>query len=805
MSSPRFNWPRGANVCRLLCVSTQKPACREIAVTDIVELVMPSGDLQSSFRMRQLAEKGIDAHETVRASRPEGYQREVSVSYTAEAPDFTLCVRGRIDGVLRRGSAVTIEEIKTTLRPLALLAAPERERHLAQARLYGFMYCTAQSLDGAEISLTYFSIPDAATRTFSETMDLAALSAFFDSMTDSYRELLRWERDRITERDQSLRALAFPFRRPRDGQEQLMREVERAIRDDARLFARAATGIGKTMSVLFPSVKALAEGGAARIFYLTARGTAREMAEKSLLLLQQRGAKIRFVTITAKAKACLLSRDHCLPEDCPFALGFYDRLGDALREARDGAAFTEEAIRALARRHTLCPFELSLELSLSADCIICDYNYLFDARVALQRFFAQPRRDSVLLIDEAHNLIERVRSIHSASLSRKAVLAARRAVSAVSAVSAAGSRDAARDLKELGDALSSIKKGCREDGLRFRAAEDPPRELIELVEKARASLAPAIQGDAALLDFHSLLLDFIRVGASYGPHATTADCGGDTTVSLLCLDPARYVREALDKGKAAVCFSATLSPSSYYVSALGGDPGDAFLDIPSPFPAENLLVMIDAGVSTRLLHRASTIGRVVEDLEAFTSQPGNYMAFFPSYAYMAEALVRFQVRAPGVRTMVQEQEMLQEARDAFVGRFVEHPREPLVGFAVLGGIFGEGIDLMGDRLTGVAIAGVGLPAATPARELIRAYHEERTADGFSRAHVFPGMTRVLQAAGRLIRSETDTGALLLIDDRYAGERYRSLLPPEWRNVREVFGPDDVRRTLATARGSARAP
>jgi DNA excision repair protein ERCC-2 len=755
----------------------------EIGVRDIVETVFPSGDLQSAFLMRQLAEAGTNAHAKVRASRPDGYLSEVAVSRLVDAPDFPLRINGRIDGVLRAGAAVTIEEIKATLRPVSEITGPLRKAHLAQAKMYAFMYCAEHSQDRAEISLTYYSLPDAAVKTFSQSSDMAELSSFFHEVVGSFWELLRWDRARIADRDRSCASLPFPFRMLRRGQQELMQAVEEAIVGSSRLFARAATGIGKTMSVLFPSVRALAEGKAARIFYLTARGTARVLAERSMDLLRDGGARLRSVTITAKEQACLLSRTRCDTGDCPYAQGYYDRVGEALRAARSDGAFTAEAIKTLAHRFSLCPFELSLDLSLSADCIICDYNYLFDPHVSLKRFFAEPRRDSVFLIDEAHNLIERVRSIHSAVLSRKAVLAARRLFVG------SGFKEASRDLKAVGDLLASIKKGLAEEGLRLKAAEDRPRELVELVERARESLGRALSGDRSpeLLDFHDSLLDFLHAGQSYGEtHATIADCTGrDVAVTLLCLDPSGFIREALDKGRASVCFSATLGPRAYFVPALGGDTDDPFIDIPSPFPPENFLVMIDANVSTRFHQRESTLSRVAQSLVAFTQPRGNYIAFFPSYAYMAGALRVFRALAPGVRTVVQEKDMSREAREAFLAGFSASPEETLVGFAVLGGIFGEGIDLMGDRLSGVAIAGVGLPAVSPERELMRGR------DGFEGAYAFPGLTRVLQAAGRVIRSETDRGAVLLLDDRYARPFYREHLPREWTSVQWVDGPEEI--------------
>lgn len=773
-----------------------------IGVRDLIAATCPSGDIQTPYRLRRLAQAGLDAHALVRSTRPAGYRSEVAVSGTVSTPGGSLRLDGRIDGVLERNGVTTVEEIKATTTPLATLAAPESSSHLAQAKIYGFLYADAHGLDSITVALTYYGLEDRATRTFEQTLGTAELAAFCREVVDAFMELRAWQAERAADRDRSLSALAFPFPSRRPGQEELSAAVERAIRDGERLFVSAATGIGKTMAVLLPAVRSLAEGNAARLFYLTARGTGQAAAERALAILAGQGARLRSVNLTAKAKACFMDRERCRPGDCPFARGYYDRLGAALREARSLLALHRGEITTLARRHTLCPFELSLDLSLSADCIVGDYNYLFDPRVRLQRFFAEPRKDSVFLIDEAHNLVERVRSLFSARLGKRDAAAAKRLLDRKR------NKEAYRAVKEIGDWLTAAGATCREDGLRVKAVEDYPTELRDAVQLAREQVAQVLfaaepsdsrPADPALLDYFDRLSDFLGATESYGgAHATILDCAArDVAVTLLCLDPSWFIRQAVDMGKAAVFFSATLAPLAYHATALGGDREDRTMDIPSPFPRENLCAMLDPGVSTRAVHRTATIERVTADLVAFSSAPGHYMAFFPSYAYLEEGVRLFRAMAPDARVIVQESAMTENGREVFLSAFREAPRDILVGFAVLGGIFGEGIDLMGESLTGVAVVGVGLPAVTPERELIRGHLAARfgTSEGFARAYSYPGLTRVLQAAGRLLRSETDRGTLLLIDDRYANDFYRPLLPSSWGGPPHVDGPRAIESTV----------
>jgi DNA excision repair protein ERCC-2 len=782
----------------------------EIGVRDLLAVACPSGDIQVPFRIRQLMQAGLDAHKLVRSARPYGYRSEVPVSGTVETPDGAIRVHGRIDGVLEEAARTLIEEIKATTTTLAALEAPESSAHEAQARIYGFLYADAHRLDRVAVALTYYSLADRGTKTFERIFDVQELCRFFRGIVEVFLELRAWEAARRAERDRSLAAISFPFPSLRPGQEELSAAVDRAVRDGERLIVSAATGIGKTMAVLHPAVRSLAEGHAARLFYLTARGTGQEAAEKALALLRDRGARLRSVTLTAKAKICLLGLERCRPEGCPYAKGYYDRVGDALREARPMLGMGREEIAALARRHALCPFELSLDLSLSADCIVGDYNYLFDPRVRLQRFFAEPRKDSVFLLDEAHNLIERVRAMHSARIGKKDAAAAKRLLDRKR------HQEAYRAVKEIGDWISAAGKLCREEGLRVKAAEDYPAGLKEAVEKARDPLARVLfaegsasapAGSPILLDFYDRLGEFLQAAESYGgTHATVLDCAArDAAVTLLCLDPSAFIRQAVDIGKAAVFFSATLAPREYFGTALRGDPDDTFLEIPSPFPPENLCARLDASVSTRAVHRSATMERVVDDLAAFTRLPGHYMAFFPSYAYMGEALRLFRARSPEARILVQEPAMTEAAREAFLAAFREEPTDVLAGFSVLGGIFAEGIDLMGESLSGVAVVGVGLPAVTPERELIRGHLAARLGDreGFAHAYSYPGLTRVLQAAGRLLRSETDRGALLLIDDRYANDFYRPLLPPQWGGPPRARGPREIETAMERFRSGSR--
>ena len=803
-----------------MTVPMSKPV-HTISVRGLVEFVLRQGDLggEREFVGSDRALAGIRGHQKIQRSRPTGYLTELPVEHRVETEDFTLQIRGRIDGLLITSKQVLLEEIKTVQGTWNHSADP---LHWAQAKFYGFIHAQEHALKEIKIQLVYLELPTGKVTEFRQTFSFAELSDFFATTTAIYRDWLRERHHWCLARDASTAALAFPFANYRPGQRELAVAAYRVLANGGRLFLAAPTGIGKTISVLFPAVKALGEGKLERIFYLTARTVGRAIAENALVDLRRAGLKLRAVTLTAKEKVCVRDGKPCDPLTCPLALGYYDRIKPATREALEREEITRSVLEVVGQKHQVCPFELSLDVSLWADAIICDYNYVFDPQVYLRRHFAEDGGAYGFLIDEAHNLVDRAREMFSADLDSREILDVERAIKQAAPCCSKALTQLHTAMRKLGNAAKphedsfeasdpaselnlfparSALSRSEENGV--STSPEFPDSLIEPLETALGAAEnwlvknqPA-EFREALLALYFRLHSFRRTAELYDERfVTIIESGPAIKVRLFCLDPSLLLRKALARGKAAIFFSATLTPMDYYRTLLGGALEDPGLQLSSPFPSQNLAVLIQDRIQTHFKGRAESLGDVVEAIGTLVQgRCGNYLVYFPSYQYLNNTLQEFQIRFPPVSVLVQRPGMAEPEREAFLAAFsVEHD-ETLVGFAVLGGIFGEGIDLVGERLIGAVIVGVGLPQLGVERNLIRDYFQRQNAAGFDYAYTFPGMNRVLQAVGRVIRSETDYGVVLLIDARFDELRYRRLFPAWWKFVK-VRNSDALRETVA---------
>jgi DNA excision repair protein ERCC-2 len=750
---------------------------------------MQQGDLKGSFISSKRALEGMFGHQILQNRRGETYRREVRISYevTDHPSGIVLEIQGRIDGIYKQDELFTIEEIKTTHLDLAELELSENGLHFAQAKLYGFLFLKNFKQEKVIVNLTYYQLKTTETKVFSQSFTKGELETFFNQMVDSYletiRELFEWQEIR----NRSIQPLAFPFPALRQGQEQFMSEVSQAIALGYNLFAQAPTGLGKTISVLYPSIKAMAAGHCSKIFYLTARTTTREAPELVLEKLRGIGLRFKSIVITAKEKTCLQDEKICNPEYCEYLFNYFGKIQGAIRDIFAQDRFGREQIEACARKHKVCPFELSLDLSLISDCIICDYNYFFDPRVQLARYDSDAKQPYVYLVDEAHNLVERSRDMYSASLEKKSFLACKRLV------------DKTRH-SELYDCLTLIDTcllDLRKNGFAEDRNEDVknsvPGDLIDYLIDFLGS-AEQLLTSRDFLPFRDPLLElyyqvtfFLKINQlkqdSDAFTVLTYRKQSELTVKLMCLDASGMLRKKIEKAQTTVFFSATLTPADYFSSLLGGSPGDRSIQLPSPFPATNRCLCLVDHISTRYRDRYDTYDQIADYLAVYIRQkPGNFLIFFPSYQYLTEVYSRYQHLAPDVTLLRQETGMREEEREAFLAEFTGDREQSLVGFVIMGGIFGESIDLPGNRLTGAAVVGVGLPQVNLERNLIREYHDAKSGNGFHYAYTYPGMNKVLQAAGRLIRTETDRGTLLLIDDRFATPLYKRLFPPEWEPI-----------------------
>ncbi len=746
-----------------------------VSVRRLVEFVLREGDLSSGERApRKIrARQGSDGHRKLQKSRPADYQTEVAISCDVSAERFVLRILGRIDGMWKRAEGPLLEEIKTVKsswnREPGLL-------HWAQLKVYGSVVCQQQQLTEIDLQLTYLELPLEQITVFRERFTATQLGEFFQFVVSDYRRWLEEQENWKAIRNASIEKLAFPYGEFREGQRPLSAAVYKSILNSQKLFIEAPTGIGKTMAVLFPAAKVMTARAIDKIFYLTAKTVTQSLAEKTFDDLKMAGLRFRTITLTAKDKVCQRDGKPCNILECPLAKGYYDRLKPALRAALKCETLNRARIEAFAQEYQVCPHEFSLDLSEWGDAIICDYNHAFDPRASLKRHFGEEGGSNVLLIDEAHNLLERARDMFSATLHV---------------------RDLAEARKNLDDGLSRCANAIRrfekqvwelvQDVSLPIIGDEVPSELLKPLDSFAAAaekyFAENDEVNESLLDLYYTITSFLQIAEGFNERYRFIidEEFGSLRVRLFCLDPSQLLAEVFAEVESSILFSATLTPLDYFREALGGDKEDRLLKLKSPFPPQHLKVLTAPYVATSYRHRASSLGQVAEAIETFVGvRRGNYLVYFPSYKYLNEVLPKLQTALTDAEILVQRTEMRDAERLAFVEAFKVERSRSLIGLAVMGGVFGEGIDLIGERLIGAVIVGVGLPQLCLERNLIRQHFDGQGMDGFAYGYVFPGFNRVLQAVGRVIRSEKDKGAVLLIDSRFQEERFRELFPAWWR-------------------------
>ena len=786
-----------------------------LSVTELCALALLAGDLdlRPGMTKRFLAERaqiGAKVHRKLQVEAGVQYDAEVSLSNTTLFHGIAFEVSGRADGILRT-DPLTVDEIKTVGgRAFDLPPAP---MHDAQVRCYAYFLCREKGLASIGTRLTYYRLEDGKTRYLSSLHTADALEGFYYDLLSRIEYRARILIERQTVLLPSVGSGRFPYPSVREGQDIMLRECYRDIRAGKRLFVEAPTGTGKTLSALYPAVRAVGEGHCDKIFYLTAKAAVRREAFRAAAQIFAAGSHLRTVILTAREQVCRneaakhdpagISR-HCNPLDCPLAKGFYDRLGNAICDALSAQhGFSRSAILEIAQRHAICPYEFELELSVFCDIVICDYNYVFDPLVYLRRYFepdAVAANRYVFLIDEAHNLGDRACDMYSAELKNTAVADLWRALPE--------SEDVLRQtLEKLAITMHGFRRLCRDtlqkdaDGVArgYYISRNPMESFHGQVIRTRAALDAWLRnhrGDPCETAVHTLtatLKHFEVVTEYYDERFLTfVETDGDVrTVRLICLDPSRILDGCLSRAHASVLFSATLTPPDYFADILGGGKDAVRISLPSPFDPANCCVAVASTVSTRYEDRERSYKKIAALIAAAVSaKKGNYIAYFPSYRYMEEVLKIFAARYPSVPTVVQTHGMNAAEREQFLDAFNEDGKLR-VGFCVLGGSFSEGVDLPGNRLIGTVIVGTGLPAISNERNILRDYYETTRECGYDYAYTYPGMNRVLQAAGRVIRREDDRGVIVLIDDRYATDRYKMLFPEHWKNVQYAGNPNEL--------------
>ncbi|ASN04277.1 ATP-dependent DNA helicase [Virgibacillus necropolis] len=753
----------------------------KISVRHLVEYVFRSGSIESGgFRTSTPLTDGTKAHQKIQKTYTSSDQKEVYLKTVIPYETITMHVDGRADGLLfQEDGLVIVDEIKSTSRALVTITEETYPVHWAQAVFYAYIYAKDRELAQMTIQLTYVHVRTEEQKQFQRIMTLPELESFIMEVVSQYAAYAKAKTQHIVDRNSSSKELVFPFEVYREGQHKLAGSVYKTILDKKVLFAKASTGIGKTISTIFPAIKSIGEGNLQRIFYLTAKTITRTAAEDAFRLLIANGLDMKVVTITAKDKICFQEETICTAEHCPFADGYYDRINGAILDIFENESLMSRAvIEAYARKHRVCPFEFSLDLAYTADAVICDYNYIFDPRVSLKRLIEDQKKQSVLLVDEAHNLVERAREMYSAVLLKSSFLQVQKAYKDINAA-------VAKAAKAVNVCLAEKRK---QENIAEKQLDEDLAVLVEkFTEVAEEELVQNVESNQLLLDTYFAASAFAKICRLYDKRFVSyvEVNKSEVMIKLFCLDPS-YLLQQMGKGfRSKVFFSATLAPADYYKNLLGGTEDDYVLSIPSPFVHENAEVLVQP-LSTRYRDRERTLLPMVQFIrDVLNKQKGNFMIFFPSYDYMNKAFEAFKTEAPDVKTIVQETGMSEELRENFLTAFEPSGDERLVGFAVLGGVFSEGVDLKGDRLCGVMVVGVGLPQIGFERDIIKDYFTNEGYSGFDYAYVYPGMNKVLQAGGRLIRSEADHGTIVLIDDRFLQPKYQKLFPEEWRHYKVV--------------------
>lgn len=754
-----------------------------ISVRSLVEFILREGDIDN--RVSGSMEKdamllGGKIHRKIQSRMGTNYTAEVPLKIQMPCDGFVLQIEGRADGVLKDDGKVLIDEIKGILRSLEHLEAPVPV-HLAQAKCYAYIYAVQNSLKCIDVQMTYCQMETEEIRRFCQEFEFQELQTWFQDLVTQYEKWAKFEIEWRNVRNDSIRQIEFPFPY-REGQRDLVVSVYRTILRKKKLFIQAPTGVGKTMATVFPAVRAVGEGLGEKIFYLTAKTIMRTVAEQAFSLLKEKGLLYKTITLTAKEKICFCEEAECNPDACPYAKGHFDRVNDAVFDLiTHSGDWSREVLEEQAKKHMVCPFEMSLDVSNWADAVICDYNYAFDPQAHLKRFFSESGKGEYLfLIDEAHNLVERGREMYSASLYKEDLLEVRKLVKAEDPKLAKG-------LSECNQQFLELKRECEHYQI-LKSVSHIALKLMNVLSKLEDYLEECKDAEKKkrVLDFYFAVRSFLNVhdimDENYVIFSEMME-DGRFQIKLFCVNPAVNLQNYLEQGNSTIFFSATLLPVHYYKKLLSVEKDDYAVYAHSSFPQENKFLFIGTDVSTRYTRRGeSTYQRFARYIAVMAEQKkGNYMAFFPSYRFLEEVHTCFlECVDHEVDSICQVSYMDEEQREEFLEEFEQEREKSLVAFCVMGGIFSEGIDLTDDKLIGAVIAGTGLPQVCTEREILKQYFNAADMDGFDYAYLYPGINKVLQSAGRVIRTESDRGVILLLDDRFRAMRYREVFPREWQ-------------------------
>ena len=755
-----------------------------ISVRNLVEFVLREGDIDNRTAGapdKEAMQLGGRIHRKIQRQMGSNYRAEISLKMQIPYEKFILQIEGRADGIQEDEEGVLIDEIKGVMRELGSIEKPVNV-HLAQAKCYAYIYGKEKELEKIKVQMTYCQMETEEIKRFQNEYEMEELEKWFFDVIKLYEKWALFQVEWEEVRTKSIKQTAFPYEY-REGQKELVTSVYRTILRKKKLFIQAPTGVGKTMATVFPSVKAMGEGLGEKIFYLTAKTITRTVAEQAFEHLKQKGLQIKTITLTAKEKICFCEQTECNPEYCPYAKGHFDRVNDAVYDMLTATSnMSRENIEEYAKKHEVCPFEMALDLSLWVDAVICDYNYVFDPNAHLKRFFSEGKKGNYLfLIDEAHNLVERGREMYSATLYKEEFLSVKKKVKEYPQL--------VRSLEACNKILLELKRECETYQIHNSVSHFAIKlmNVLSHMEKMMEEKKPI---EDEVLEFYFHIRFFLDIYEELDENYiiyTEMQEDRNFKIKLFCVNPAVNLENYLSFGSSTVFFSATLLPIMYYKNLLSVEKDDYAIYAESPFEEKHRLVLLGKDVSTKYTKRNETMYQKYAEyiLKIVQARKGNYLVFFPSYRFMEEVKDAFEKGKPeNMLCVMQEQNMNETKRETFLQHFEEDREESLIGFCVLGGIFSEGIDLAEERLIGAVIVGTGLPQVCNEREILKKYFEKHQENAFDYAYLYPGMNKVLQAAGRVIRTEHDIGVVALLDERFQERRYTENFPREWKNVND---------------------
>ncbi|MFU8785608.1 MAG: helicase C-terminal domain-containing protein [Candidatus Izemoplasmataceae bacterium] len=762
-----------------------------ISAKDLVTFSYASGDLSNQTKLRNAQLIGTKLHMKRQATYLEDEHKEVFLETFFPYEDFEYHVSGRMDGLLKRDNTVIIEEIKSTETDLSLIEETTFPAHLMQAKIYGYIYCLNHNLKSITLWLTYIHTETEAIKTFTKRMRFDQLKKAFTESIVKYTQWQKIYQEHQFNKMKSLEGLSFPFDAFREGQYHFMGAVYQTLMKEDILYATAPTGIGKTIGAIFSGLKTLSNDKE-KLFYLTAKNAGKTIAVETVETLKANGLKIKAITLNSKENMCLMDEVDCDPEICPYAKGFYNRLKGGLEDifVHDDV-YDAKLIKAYGELHTICPHEFALEISNYSDIIICDYNYVFDPRIKLIRYFEDDYYTPKLLIDEAHNLVDRSRSMYSSTITLNEIKTLLTTIEGFKPSPKRTINQLLQTMENLINTHDIIKTQFyvdeHIDPILLNQTHVLMNKLDELLQTYKKH---PLRKD--IRNAYFLLVQFIRISEYYTDafRFTIETSGDDVCFNIVCFDASKPVKEIIDsRAKGTTLFSATLNPVDYYASLLTQGVGVKF-EVPSPFDPSRLGLMIDVSTSTKYRDRNLSITKIIDTIYAMLEgKKGNYIVFFPSYQYMNMVLEQFD--ASGYTLMVQNKEMNLFEREDFLTSFKETGTDSKILFSVLGGSFSEGIDYIGDMLSGVLVVGVALPQFNVMNELLKDYYNSKGYNGFDYAYTYPGMNKVIQAVGRVIRTKEDAGIAILFDSRYQLAKYKALFPSHWKQAAFITEDDYI--------------